>query len=49
MPTRKNILDDIQEHIDNGERVLVTVGDFGTQKMARLFGLVKMKFFWALI
>lgn len=34
MPTRKNILDDIQEHIDNEERVLVTVGDFGTQKMA---------------
>jgi hypothetical protein len=24
MPTRKNILDDIQEHIDNEERVLVT-------------------------
>ena len=34
MPTRKNILDDVQEHIDNGERVLVTVGDFGTQEMA---------------
>ena len=30
----KNILDVVQEHIDNGERVLVTVGDFGTQKMA---------------
>lgn len=30
----ENILDVVQEHIDNGERVLVTVGDFGTQKMA---------------
>ncbi|MCM0598450.1 hypothetical protein [Periweissella fabalis] len=34
MSTRKNILDVVQEHIDNGERVLVTVGDFGTQEMA---------------
>lgn len=34
MPARKSILDDIQEHLDNGERVLVTVGDFGAQKMA---------------
>lgn len=34
MPKKENILDDIQEHIDNGDRVLVTVGDFGTKKMA---------------
>lgn len=34
MLAKKSILDDVQEHLDNGERVLVTVGDFGTQKMA---------------
>lgn len=34
MPKRKNIVDDVQEHLDNGDRVLVTVGDFGTEEMA---------------
>lgn len=32
----KDILVDVQQHIDNGEKVAVMVGDFGEKQMARI-------------